>query len=530
MTKSELELSRRDLLRYVAKGAACIGTGALLTACSPSTASPSTTTTSTLTPTPTPGGTLRAGLSGGSGSDTLDPHNWVSLVDGARAYSLFNPLVDFDLEAHPVLSLAEELTPSRDAMRWTIRVQPDIEFHNGKTLSADDVLYTLQRIVNPKRPARGAGALRALDIANARKIDELTIKIPCFTPFSPLKDILCAYHFFVVPVGFDVKRPVGTGPFKFKSFIAGDRSTFVRNKNYWESGLPYLDRLVIKDVPGEVGRVNALGSGRLDVIDQLSAYSVPAVRAGGNNVLITWGGGYTPFTMRVDQAPFDDVRVRQAFRLICDRQYMLDAVFSGNGRIGNDVFGLRDIVYDSALPQRVQDIDQAKSLLAKAGHSHLKVTLVTSEIGPGTMLTAQIFQQQAALAGATVSLKQVTPSEFFGPNYLSWTFAQDHWMYYPYFSNVLQSTLARAPFNECHTNNAAYAGLYAKAVATLDGHKRAEIAHEMQEMEYSGAASGYIIPYFSPELDAYASRVNGVVSSKTGLPLGAYGFKNMWLS
>ncbi len=104
----------------------------------------------------------------------------------------------------------------------------------------------------------------------------------------------------------------------------------------------------------------------------------------------------------------------------------------------------------------------------------------------------------------TVKLRQVTRSEFFGPNYLSWTFAQDHWKYYPYFSNVLQSTLPRSPLNECHTNNAAYASLYAKAVATLDGHRRSEIAHEMQQMEYSGAASGYIIPYFSPDIDAYA--------------------------
>jgi len=527
MTEREFELSRRDLLGYATRGAALLGTGGLLAACSSSAASPSTTTT---TPILKLGGTLRAGLSGGSGKDTLDPHNWVSLVDGARVYSLFNPLVDFDLDAHPVLSLAEELTPSKDAMRWTIRVQSDIEFHNGKTLSADDVLYSFQRIVNPKRPALGASSLVALDIANARKIDKLTIEIPCLTPFSPLKDILCAYHFFVVPVGFDLNKPVGTGPFKFKSFVAGRQSTFVKNKNYWETGLPYLGQLVINDVLGEVSRVNALGSGTLDVIDQLSAYSIPAVRAGGNNVIVTWGGGYTPFTMRVDQPPFDDVRVRQAFRLICDRQYMLDTVFSGNGRIGNDVFGLRDIMYDSALPQRVQDIDQAKSLLARAGHPKLTVELVTGEIGPGSMQAAQVFKQQAALAGVTVKLREVTRSELFGPNYLSWTFAQDRWKYYPYFSNVLQSTLPRSPLNECHTNNAAYVSLYKKAVATLDGHRRSEIAHEMQQMEYSGAASGYVIPYFNPDIDAYGSRVNGVVSSKTGLPLGAFSFKNMWLS
>ena len=528
MTEREFELSRRDLLRYAAQGAALLGTGGLLAACSASTTSPSTTTTTTTSL--TLGGTLQAGLSGGSRRDTLDPQNWVNLVDGARVYSLFNPLVDFDLDAHPVLSLADELTPARHAMKWTIRVKPDVEFHNGKTLSADDVLFSFQRIVNPKSPALGAISLKALDIAHAKKLDKYTIQIPCFTPFSPLADILASYDFFVVPVGFDLKKPIGTGPFKYESFTAGQQSTFVKNENYWESGLPYIDKLVISDFPDEVSQVNGLNGGTLDVIDLLSADSIAPVRSGGNNVIITKGGGYTPFTMRVDQPPFDDVRVRQAFRLMCDRQDMLDTVFSGNGKIGNDVFGLRDIVYDSALPQRVQDIEQAKSLLAKAGHSHLTVTLVTSAIGSGAMQVAQVLQQQAAQAGVTVNLKEVTSSELFGPNYLSWTFAQDHWKYYPYFSNVAQATLAGAPFNECHTDNAAYTRLYKQALATLDGHKRADIAHEMQQMEYSGTASGYIIPYFNPVIDGYASRVNGVVSSKTGLPLGAYGFKNMWLS
>ena len=143
-------------------------------------------------------------------------------------------------------------------------------------------------------------------------------------------------------------------------------------------------------------RSTGLDGGTLDVIDLLSADSIAPVRSGGNNVIITKGGGYTPFTMRVDQPPFDDVRVRQAFRLICDRDAMLRTVFSGNGKIGNDVFGLWDAVYDSALPQRVQDIEQAKSLLAKAGHSHLSVTLVTSAIGSGTVQVAQVLKQQAA--------------------------------------------------------------------------------------------------------------------------------------
>src|SRR5208283_5073725 len=371
MSERAIEMSRRDLLRFAAQGAAFFGTGGLLAACSPGTATTTTTTArAAATLLPRAGGTLRAGLSGGSGRDTLDPHNWVSLIDAARVYSLFNPLIDFDLDAHTVKSLADELVPSHDAMTWTIRVKPEIEFHNGKTLGAEDVLFTFQRIADPKNPALGALLLKALDIANAKKLDKHTVQIPCHTPFSILKDILASYRFFVVPVGFDLRHPIGTGPFRYKSFVPGQESIFVKNAHYWEPDLPYLDELVIRDFPGEVSQVNALGSGDVDVIDLISTYSIVAVRSGGNDVLVTWGGGYTPFTMRVDRPPFDDARVRQALRLVCDRQEMLDVVFSGNGRIGNDVFGLRDVVYDSALPQRVQDLEQAKSLLAKAGRSN----------------------------------------------------------------------------------------------------------------------------------------------------------------
>ena len=159
MTEREFELSRRDLLRYAAQGAALVGTGGLLATDRRRVTRSSA--TAAMAPRAKRGGTLQAGLSGGSSSDTLDPQNWVNLVDGARVYSLFNPLVDFDLAAHPVLSLADELEASSDAMKWTIRVKPDIEFHNGKTLSADDVLFTFQRIVNPKTPALGAISLKA---------------------------------------------------------------------------------------------------------------------------------------------------------------------------------------------------------------------------------------------------------------------------------------------------------------------------------------------------------------------------------
>ena len=172
--------------------------------------------------------------------------------------------------------------------------------------------------------------------------------------------------------------------------------------------------------------------------------------------------------MRVDTAPFSDVRVRQALRLVVDRQQMLDLVFGGFGTLGNDLFGIWAPEYDHSLPQRHQDIDQAKSLLKAAGAEGLHVTLVTSDIAQGTVLAAQVFAQQASAAGVSVSVDDVTVNEFYGTNYLKWPFAQDYWFYNFYLPQVSLATLPTAPFNETHWNNARYNSLYAQAIATTD--------------------------------------------------------------
>ena len=157
-----------------------------------------------------------------------------------------------------------------------------------------------------------------------------------------------------------------------KSFTPGQQSVFVRNPNYWEDGadgkpLPYLDEVVITDYSDETSQVNALISGAVDCIDLLSYESIAPLKAGGQEYLVSDGGSWVPFTMRVDVAPFNEVDVRQAFRLIVNRPQMLEHVFGGYGLVGNDIFAIEDPEYDHAIPQRVQDIEQAKFLLNKHG-------------------------------------------------------------------------------------------------------------------------------------------------------------------
>ena len=286
--------------------------------------------------------------------------------------------------------------------------------------------------------------------------------------------------------------------------------------------------MVITDYAAEDSQVNALESGQAHVIDLLSAASVGSVQGGGAKIQVSKGGGWNPFTMRVDVSPFNDNRVRQALRLVVDRPQMLHQVFGGYGTIGNDVFAPYDSAFDRSLPQRTQDIEKAKSLLRAAGHQALHLQLVTSDIAQGVVSSAQVFAQQAQAAGVTVSLRQVTPTDFYGSNYLKWPFAQDYWVYTPYLVQVGQATLPSSPFNETHFDNSSYNALYKQALATVDSARRTELIHEMQQIDYNQGA--YIIPYFAPVIDGYSAKVGGVATSKTGLPLGNFGFKQMWLT
>lgn len=521
--------SRREFLRTVGVGAAVIGAGGVLAACGASSGSSPATTQAPGAGTPKRGGTLRAALSGGGTSDTLNPLAPVDNVDFARIAQLFDPLAVVDKDGGIELRLAAEITPNADATAWTIRLRPGVTFHDGKDLTADDVIYTFQQMLNPKAPSPTAAQLTPVDLAGIRKLDRLTVKVPCTTPFATFVEVLAEPPGQgVIPVGFDVKRPVGTGPFKFESFSPGVQSTFSRNDHYWQSGLPYFDSVVISDYADETSQVNALNGGQADVIDLLSAASIATVKSGGGSLVISQGGAWTPFTMRVDQPPFNDVRVRQAMRLLVDRPQMRELVFGGYGLLGNDVFAIIDPAYDHQLPQRHQDLAQAKHLLKQAGRENLTVTLTTSPITAGAVSLAQVFAQQARSAGVTVDIQQVTVTDFYGPNYLKWIFAQDFYYYNPYFPQVSISTLANSPYNECHFDDARYTSLYGQGLATVDDSKRYAIAHEMQLIDYE--QGGYLIPFFAPTIDATAANVRGAYPSKTGLSFDKFNFKQMWFA
>jgi peptide/nickel transport system substrate-binding protein len=520
------EFGRRQFLRGIAAASAAAGAGGLLAACGGS-SSGATQHLDQANRSLRRGGDLKLGLSGGSSSDTLDPHKSLTYIDTSRLQSLYQPLVQLDAQAQVEYVLAESITPHQGSLsEWIIDLRPGVTFHNGKDFTASDVLFTFQRVYS--NGFTGKFGLGPIDLANTKALDSHTVLVQLTKPFSSFADQLAAfwYNLYIAPEGFNPARPVGTGAFVYQSFAPGQRSVFARNPHYWKPGLPYADTLTIIDFSDNTTLQDALSTGVVQGAGALDGPQIASLATtSGIKTVVSHSGEIIPFTMRVDQPPFNDVNVRQAMRLLVDRPQLIDSALDGYGVVANDLFSPYDPDFDHSLVRPAQgDIQQAKFLLKRAGQEGLTVTLTTSAVATGTVAMATVLAAQAKAAGVTVNLSNVPAGTFFGPNYLKWTFAQDYYNYYPYLAQVAESMLKASPFNETHTNNAHYTSLYNQANATASPSLRKEIITEMQNYDFN--EGGYIIPAFIDVLDAYSNKITGYTAGKVGQPLSNFDFEH----
>lgn len=475
---------------------------------------------------PRAGGTLRVGLAGGGASDSLDAHAPVNTTDIARVVNLYEPLLyrDENYELQPLLALSA--TPDEQAMTWTVKLRPGVKFHDGRTVVPRDVVATFKRVTNPDDPKSGATALTILDEVAVTGDDTLEFRLN--TPSATFDDSLGQYALGIVPADYDPSHPVGTGPFKAKSFSPGRQSVFTRNEQYWRDNEPYLDEVVILNFDDDDALINALLSTQVDAIGQIPLALTEVIGSDPRiDVLNSETGMWLPFTMRVDRKPFDDVRVRQAFRLVVDREQMVQQVLSGNGRIGNDVFAPFD-PGTTGLPQRTRDIGKAKALLTEAGYPNgLEVELVTAPIQSGAVEAAQVFAQQAAEAGIRVKIRRTDATTFFGDDYLKWDFAQDFYYTRNFLPQVDNSLLEKSPYNETHWDKPEFVDLVNRAKATVDDAQRNKLISEAQKMLWD--EGGYIVWGHANQADAFQHYVAGLVPNKTGLALSGYEFRRVWL-
>jgi peptide/nickel transport system substrate-binding protein len=478
------------------------------------------------------GGTFRLATSGGA-QDFIDGQHIVAKSDIARLMAGWDRLAYIDEKFNIQLELAEELRAEK-ANQYLIRVKSGIEFHNGKTLNIDDVIYSIRRTANKKLGLFGNGALQAIDLNRMKKLDKRTVRLFLKRPDVTLIETFGQYFQGVVPKGYAPKsfrggplHTIGTGPYKLKSFTAGRQSVHVRNENYWRDGQPYFDQVIISNFPDDSSKVNALLSGQIEAMADVPFAQVPVVRRRNNlKIFISQTGAWTPLCMAIDQEPFTDVRVRRAFRLLANRPQIVAQGLSGFGRIANDIYSPFDPAYaGDEFPQRKYDPERARSLLKAAGKENLSIDLITSPQDTGMVEGATIFAENAKAGGVTVNVKNVDGGTIYGDQYLKWTFSADYWGTRSYLPQVAFGTLAGTAFNETHWDKYSkyprFAALYNQAVATVDPKKRADIVREMQRMEYDDG--GHIIWGFKNLTDAYSTKVGGFKADRGTLNLNKYG-------
>lgn len=523
-------ITRRDLL----KGAAVVVVGATISpvvaGCSGD--SETTTTTAGSGGAPKMGGHLRVAAGAGSAKEDLNIHGpALTMPSMAMRFNMYDSLLEYDHAGVLGMALAEELEPNSDGTQFTVRLKSDLVFHDGSPVNADAVLYTFNRILDPDNPGLAAKQLRGLSKSGIVKVDDLTVRFELDTANAIFPEGLSAYSAGIVPVGYDPKGgdgAVGTGPFmlaKPGDFQPGVQAVFAKNPNYWrQGGGPYVDQLSIIEFADTTAQLNALLGGAADYCQMIAGAQRQIAQGAGFTLLEAKTGSWIPFTMNCTAKPFDDVRVRQAFRLIVNRPEMIAQAADGLQWVGNDMYGPFDPGYPSDLPQREQDLEQAKSLLKQAGQEGLAIKLTTStSVSSGAPAAATVFAQQAKGAGVDVQVDEVTGDVFWGDEYLKYPFAMDNWGTRGYLAQAGFGSLPGAIYNETHFGdiNPAYVSLVEEAFATVDDTKRNELIKQAATLEHE--EGGYIVYGFDMQVDALAPNVQGAIPDFSGLASAAGG-------
>jgi len=427
----------------------------------------------------------------------------------------------------PVLALSWR--PNTNATVWTFKLRSGVKFHDGSAMTADDVVYTFQQLVEPKNASNALSAFAGiLSPSGVRKVDPMTVAFHLEAPNGNFPYLVSSdtYNAIIVPKGTDFAKWqttfIGTGPWKLRSYTQNVGASFTANPNYWGTK-PLLSGTQFTFYASQSPQVLALQGGQVDVVSVLG--SVQGAQALLNNpqykIVTLKSSIHEELSMRNDRAPFTDPRVRQAVALTLDRPELVKALIGGYGSVGNDSpFTPIFPSTDTSVPQRVQNIAKAKQLLSAAGHPSGFRTQMFAEINKEVPLLAQAIAADAAKAGITIDLKIEPQTAYYGKS----TFGNSDWLdgtmsLLNYAGRgvpnvVLQATLTSSGvWNAARFRNPTYNNLVKQYVSTIDLQTQKQIAGKIQRLLLT--ETPVIVPYFVDELNATKANVHGLHGSQT---------------
>ncbi len=479
--------------------------------------------------TPVAGGKIRAAVANASATDTLDPAKGSNSGDYCRQFMFYSGLTELDSKLIPQPALAQSMTSS-DGILWHITLRPGVTFHNGKTLSAQDVIYSLSRHKDPAVASAVITLASQMKSFNALSPAELTITLEQANYDLPA--ILATSGFLIVPDGTkDFSQGIGTGPFVLKSFTPGLSTIGVKNKHYWKSGLPYLDEVELIGVTDPAARVNALMSGDLHIVATLTASDVKRLKQSGQfGIMESKSGMYSDLIIRTDRQPGSNPDFVLAMKYMQPREMLVKTVLQGYGDIANDTpVPPWHPMFNHAIPQRLLDIDKAKYHLKKANMAGAKIEVITTPNIEGAVEGGQLLQQIAHSAGLNVQVRRVPYDGYWST----------HWTKDPvgYGSINPRPTLdmlfsqfyrSDAPWNESGWKNAQFDQLVSAARAEQDQAKRKQMYGDMQQLIHDHC--GTLIPAFISTLDGHSNKLKGVEAWPSGMMMGYRFHEFAWLA
>ncbi|HET9396688.1 MAG TPA: ABC transporter substrate-binding protein, partial [Nitrospiraceae bacterium] len=354
-------MTRRSALRLAVGGAS-----AAVSACASG-------QSARVSPSTSSGNTLRLGIGGARTNDSLDPATYTDTFCVNVGRQIMNGLIEYDGQGRIAPELLESWEAEPGAASWIFNVRQGVEFHNGQTLTPDDVVYSIN--IHRENPLSLTGNILKR-IKEVRAVSSNQIRIDLHEGDADLPHILGDYHLLVVPKGFnDWEHPIGTGPFRFESFRPGVMAITVRQPNYWKAGGARVEFIETLAINNDAARIDALLRGDVDVVNRVSPGQATRIEAGsGIGIKRTPGRYHVQMAMQVDTAPFNSVDVRRALKFGIDRQAALDLLFGGLGSLGNDhPVAPSDPDFNPELAQTGYDPERARHHLKKAGLDRLDV-------------------------------------------------------------------------------------------------------------------------------------------------------------
>ncbi len=468
--------------------------------------------------TPKKGGTLRLGIADFATTDSLDPTLMDTRMQMLLNWQLRNNLVEVGPGGAILPELAESWEGSADAATWVFQLRDGIAFHSGKSLTPDDVIYSIN--LHNAEDTKSAAKPFVAQIAEmkASAPNEVTFTLKSGNQDFPA--ILGLFNLSIVPDGTtDFSSGEGTGGYILESFEPGISSVVKRNPNYWKADRAHFDAVEILAVKDSSARTTGLISGELDAFNFVELKTVHLLKRDENvKLLQTKGKSHYAFAARTDIEPYNTKDARLALKYGIDREDVLNRILKGHGSIGNDQpISASYRFYRDDLPQRPYDPDKAKFHAKKAGLDGAELPLHVAETPfTGATDTAILYAEHMKKAGLNLNVVREPDDGFWSSVWAQKPFFATRWSG-RITEDVMLSTAYSAEalktgWNETHYDNPHLDALISSARVEANQDKRAQIYGEIQEIIHDDG--GIVVPVFADFVDAVSNKIgHGELSS-----------------